>query len=42
VGEEKLDTVCRIGVEDPLPLRELVMRYVAYCDDMVGQILAHG
>jgi len=42
VREEKLDTICRIGVEDPLPVRELVMRYVDYCEDIVGQILARG
>jgi hypothetical protein len=42
VREEKLDTICRIGVEEPLPLRELVMRYVDYCEDIVGQILSHG
>ena len=40
--EEKLDTICRIGMEDPAPLRELVTRYVDNCEDIAGQILARG
>lgn len=42
VPEEKLNTPCRIGIAPPCTLRELIDRYVAYCEDIVGQILAHG
>ena len=40
--ENKLDTPCRIGVADPIPLRELVQRYVAHCEDIAAQLLMRG
>jgi hypothetical protein len=39
--EDKLKIPCRIGIAEPIPLSELIARYVAHCDDVVGQILAH-
>ncbi len=42
IPEEKLDTPCVIGIRQPIPLRELVSRYVAHCDDIVGQLLMRG
>jgi hypothetical protein len=41
IPEDKLKTPCRIGIEEPIPLSELIARYVAHCEDIVGQILAH-
>jgi len=40
IPEEKLNTSCRIGVDEPRTLREVVRRYVAECEDLVGQIMA--
>jgi len=42
VPEEKLVTPCRIGVAEPIPLEELVRRYVAHCEDIVSQLLMRG
>jgi Clp amino terminal domain, pathogenicity island component len=39
IPEEKLTIPCQIGVADPIPLRELVRRYVSHCEDIVGQLL---
>ena len=36
---EKMDIPCRIGIAEPIPLQELVRRYVAHCEDVVGQLL---
>src|ERR1019366_5558765 len=30
IPEEKMDTPCRIGIAEPIPLQELVRRYVAH------------
>jgi hypothetical protein len=38
IPEEKLDTPCRIGIAEPIPLQELVRRYVAHCEDIVAQL----
>jgi hypothetical protein len=40
VPEEKLQTPCHIGIQEPIPLAALIDRYVAHCEDLVGQILA--
>jgi hypothetical protein len=40
IPEEKLNTPCRIGVEEPMLLSRLITRYVDHCKDVVGQILA--
>jgi hypothetical protein len=40
--EEKMDTPCRIGIAEPIPLLELVRRYVAHCEDIVAQLLMRG
>jgi hypothetical protein len=42
IPPEKIDTPCRIGIADPISLQELVRRYVARCDDIVGQLLKRG
>jgi hypothetical protein len=42
VPEEKKDVPCRIGVDDPIPLSELLARYVKHNEDFVGQILSKG
>ncbi len=41
IPEEKLNTPCRIGVEEPIPLLRLITLYVEHCEDIVGQIVAH-
>ncbi|HUI81577.1 MAG TPA: Clp protease N-terminal domain-containing protein [Bryobacteraceae bacterium] len=40
IPEAKLNTACRIGIDEPIPLRTVIERYVAYSEDLVGQILA--
>jgi hypothetical protein len=40
IPEDKLKIPCRVGIAEPIPLSELIARYVAHCDDVVGQILA--
>jgi DinB superfamily len=40
IPEEKLNTPCRIGIDKPIPLAQVIDRYVAHCEDLVGQILA--
>jgi hypothetical protein len=42
IPHDKVDTPCRIGAAEPIPLRELVERYVAHCEDIVGQLLMRG
>ena len=41
IPEEKVNTPCRIGIDEPLPLGTLIERYVSYTEDLIGQILAH-
>jgi hypothetical protein len=41
IPEEKLQIPCRIGVEDPIPLLDLINRYIRHCENIIGQILAH-
>jgi hypothetical protein len=33
---------CRIGIDAPKTLGELIDSYIGYCEDVIGQILAHG
>jgi hypothetical protein len=40
IPEEKLTTPFHIGIDQPIPLAEVIDRYVAHCEDVVGQILA--
>jgi hypothetical protein len=42
IPEEKMDMPCLIGIAEPIPLRELVLRYVAHCEDVVAQLLMRG
>ena len=42
IPEEKMNTPCRIGIAEPIPLQELVRRYVAHCEDIVAQLLMRG
>jgi len=42
IPEEQLNIPCRIGIADPIPLQELVRRYVAHCEDIVAQLLMRG
>ena len=41
IPEEKLKTPCRIGISQPVPLSQLIARYVEHCEDIAGQIVAH-
>jgi hypothetical protein len=41
VPQDKLDVPCRIGIAAPVPLAKLIDAYLEYCQDIVGQILAH-
>jgi len=38
--EEKLNILCRIGIEEPVPLLKVVERYVEHSEDILGQILS--
>jgi hypothetical protein len=40
IPEDRLEISCRVGITDPIPLSELIARYGAHCEDVVGQILA--
>lgn len=40
IPADKADTECRIGIDEPIPLTELIARYVKHCEDILGQILA--
>ena len=39
IPEEKVNTPCRIGIAEPVPLATLITRYVEHCEDIVAQIL---
>jgi hypothetical protein len=40
IPEDKLKIPFHIGIEKPISLAEVIDRYVAHCEDLVGQILA--
>jgi hypothetical protein len=40
IPEEKINTPCRIGIDKPILLAQVIDRYIAHCDDVLGQILA--
>jgi hypothetical protein len=40
IPEEKVNMPCRIGIEEPIPLSKLIERYIARCEDIIGQILS--
>jgi Clp amino terminal domain, pathogenicity island component len=40
IPEERLKIPFHIGIEEPIPLAEVVNRYIAHYEDVVGQILA--
>ena len=40
IPEEKINMPCRLGIEDPITLLDLVERYVRNCENILGQILA--
>ncbi|HLY18247.1 MAG TPA: Clp protease N-terminal domain-containing protein [Bryobacteraceae bacterium] len=42
IPAEKMMTPCRIDIAEPIPLGELVRRYIAHCEDIVGQLLMRG
>ncbi len=42
IPEQKIDVPCRIGIAEPIPLQELVRRYGAHCEDIIGQLLMRG
>lgn len=42
IPQDKVHTPCRIGDAAAIPLRELIERYVAHCEDIVGQLLMRG
>ena len=38
--EAKLNAPCRIGIAEPIALKDVITRYVTHCEDIIGQILA--
>jgi hypothetical protein len=41
VLKDKMNMQCQVGIEQPIALLRLVDRYIAHCEDITGQILAH-
>ncbi len=41
IPQEKTAMQCRVGIEPPITLSKLVDRYLAHCEDIAVQILAH-
>ena len=39
IPEEKLNMSCRIGIEPPRTLAELIAGYIDHCEDIIGQML---
>lgn len=39
IPEEKLGARCRIGIQEPVTLAQLIITYVAHCEDLIAQIL---
>jgi hypothetical protein len=42
IPEAKVNTPCKIGIKDPVPLSQLIASYVEHCEDVIPQILTHG
>jgi len=42
IPEDRLNTPCHIGIEPPLPLSQLIEKYVDRCENILGQILTRG
>jgi len=40
--ESKLETKCKVGLDEPVALRALIVRYVDHCEDEMAQILTLG
>jgi hypothetical protein len=38
--EDKLNTPCRVGIDEPIALKDVITRYITHCEDIIGQILA--
>lgn len=38
--ETKLNTACRLGIDEPIALKDVISRYITHCEDIIGQILA--
>jgi hypothetical protein len=41
IPQDKMNMQCRVGIEQPTALSQLVDRYIAQSEDIIGQILAH-
>jgi hypothetical protein len=41
IPEDKMNMQCQVRIEQPIALSRLVDRYIAHCEDITGQILAH-
>jgi hypothetical protein len=41
-GGSRIYRLTLIGVGEPMPLSDLVNRYVEHCEDIMGQILMRG
>ena len=39
IPESKMEMPCKIGIDNPIPLSELIKRYIAHVEDIVGEIL---
>ncbi|HEY1336645.1 MAG TPA: Clp protease N-terminal domain-containing protein [Bryobacteraceae bacterium] len=42
VPEQRLETPCRIGIDEPIPLKTLLEHYVGYTGDVLAEILMKG
>jgi len=41
IPDEKLKMPCRIRIEEPIPLLDLIERYVRHGENIIGRMLAH-
>jgi hypothetical protein len=38
IPEGKLNVPCRIGLAEPVPLAQVIERYLAQCEDIAGEL----
>jgi hypothetical protein len=39
IPEARMQVACKIGIENPIPLDELIQRYISHVEDIVGEVL---
>jgi len=39
IPEARMQVPCKIGIENPIPLDELIQRYLSHVEDIIGEVL---